>query len=92
MNAHHQRALRLLLVLLVTGALLALAAHGHERTGDDAHCVLCILAAGLILPLAFIALSGILVTDPERIRILPRDQQFTCSFAPCGLRAPPASH
>ena len=50
MSVHRDRTIRLLLVLLLAGALLALAAHGHERVEDEAECLVCILAVGLILP------------------------------------------
>jgi disulfide bond formation protein DsbB len=91
MSAQRDRAIRLLLVLLVTGALLALATHGHERMGDDAGCVLCVFAAGLTLPVALILLTGILLIDPERLRLPAITRRSICTFASCGLRAPPVS-
>jgi disulfide bond formation protein DsbB len=91
MSAHRDRLIRLLVVCLITGALLALAAHGHERIGDDTDCVLCILAAGLTLPVALIIITGILISDPDRIPIRAIERHSACMSAPCGLRAPPAS-
>jgi hypothetical protein len=91
MSAHRDRAIRLLLVLVVTGALLALAHHGHERIGDDSLCVLCVFAAGLAVAVALILLTGFVSIDSTCIRLPVIARRSTCVFAPCGLRAPPAS-